>query len=91
MLIARRYRGPAATTAHSIAASLEGGWRSLSNPHWRLLGAAGFLWLDVAALWAACAATGHPAGMLALALAYFGAVFLMSRSGTFNHPFEHPP
>ena len=69
MLIARRYRGPAATTAHSIAASLEGGWRSLSNPHWRLLGAAGFLWLDVAALWAACAATGHPPGMLALALA----------------------
>jgi uncharacterized membrane protein YbhN (UPF0104 family) len=71
MLVGRRYRGPSATAAHSIAASLEGAWRSLSNPHWRMLGAAGFLWLDMAALWAACRATGHPLGVLALAVAYF--------------------
>jgi uncharacterized membrane protein YbhN (UPF0104 family) len=36
-----------------------------------MLGAAGFLWLDMAALWAACRATGHPIGVLAVAVAYF--------------------
>jgi hypothetical protein len=36
-----------------------------------MLGAAGFLLLDMAALWAACRATGHPLGALALAVAYF--------------------
>ena len=62
-------RPPAA--ARSVAASLEGAWKSLSRPHWRMLGAAGFLCLDMAALWAACRATGHPLGALALAVAYF--------------------
>ena len=71
MLLGRRYRGRGATTARSIAASLEGAWQSVANPHWRLLGAAGFLWLDIAALWAACLATGHHLGALALAVAYF--------------------
>jgi uncharacterized membrane protein YbhN (UPF0104 family) len=36
-----------------------------------MIGAAGFLWLDMATLWAACRATGHPLGVLAMALAYF--------------------
>ena len=71
MVIGRRYRGPAAKAAHSVAAALEGAWASLSHPQWRMLGAAGFLWLDMAALWAACRATGHPLGALALAVAYF--------------------
>src|SRR5436305_4711830 len=71
MLLGRRYRGRSETTARSIAASLEGAWKSLSHPHWRMLGAAGFLWLDMAALWAVCRATGHPLGVLALAVAYF--------------------
>jgi uncharacterized membrane protein YbhN (UPF0104 family) len=71
MLTGRRYRGRAEATARSIATSLEDGWKSVLNPHWRMLGAAGFLWLDMAALWAACRATGHPVGVLALAVAYF--------------------
>lgn len=71
MLVGRRYRGRSASTAHSIAASLDGALRSLSKPDWRMLGAAGFLGLDMAALWAACCATGHPLGVLALAVAYF--------------------
>ena len=62
-------RLPAA--ARSVAASLHGAWEALRNPHWRMLGAAGFLCLDMAALWAACRATGHPLGVLALAVAYF--------------------
>jgi hypothetical protein len=71
MLLARRYRSEGPSAVRSLAASLDGAWRSLSNPHWRMLGAAGFLWLDMAALWAACRATGHPLGVLALAVAYF--------------------
>jgi uncharacterized membrane protein YbhN (UPF0104 family) len=71
MVVGRRYRGRAAKAAHSLAASLEGAWASLSHPQWRMLGGAGFLWLDMAALWAACRATGHPLGVLALAVAYF--------------------
>lgn len=71
MLIGRRYHGRAAATARSVAASLEGAWRSLSDPHWRLLAGAGFGLLDMAALWAACRATGHPLGVVALSVAYF--------------------
>ncbi len=71
MLIGRRRGVRAPELARSIAGSLEGAWDSLSHPHWRLLGAAGFLWLDMAALWAACRATGHPLGVLALSVAYF--------------------
>jgi uncharacterized membrane protein YbhN (UPF0104 family) len=71
MLFARRHHARAPAAARSAAASLEGAWDSLSRPHWRMLGAAGFLLLDIAALWAACRATGHHIGMLALAVAYF--------------------
>jgi uncharacterized membrane protein YbhN (UPF0104 family) len=71
MIIGRSYHARAPAAARSIAASLHDAWESLLNPHWRLLGAAGFLWLDMAALWAACRATGHPIGALALAVAYF--------------------
>ena len=71
MLIGQR-RGPRAPAAvRSLAASLQGAWKALLHPHWRMLGAAGFLCLDMAALWAACRATGHPLGVLALAVAYF--------------------
>jgi uncharacterized membrane protein YbhN (UPF0104 family) len=70
MIIGRRYHARAPAAARSVAASLQGAWESLLNPHWRMLGAAGFLCLDMAALWAACRATGHPLGGLALAVAY---------------------
>ncbi len=71
MLLCRRcgVRAPAAVRA--LAGSLEGARDSLFAPHWRMLGAGGFLLLDMAALWAVCRATGHPLGVLALALAYF--------------------
>ena len=41
-----------------------------AEPHWRLLGGAGFFLLDIGALWAACAATGHRLGALAVIIAY---------------------
>ena len=71
MLIGRRHHARAPAAARSATASLQGAWDSVSKPHWRMLGAAGFLLLDMAALWAACRATGHHIGMLALAVAYF--------------------
>jgi uncharacterized membrane protein YbhN (UPF0104 family) len=71
MIIGRYYHERAPAVARSVAASLRGAWDSLLHPHWRMLGAAGFLWLDMAALWAACRATGHPIGGLAVAVAYF--------------------
>jgi uncharacterized membrane protein YbhN (UPF0104 family) len=71
MLIGRRRRARLPRSPRSVTASLEGAWHSVSSPHWRMLGGAGFLWLDMAALWAACHATGHPLGVLALSVAYF--------------------
>lgn len=71
MLAGRRYGAGAPAIARSAAASLEGAWTALCQTHWRMLGAAGFLCLDIGALWAACRATGHPIGILALAVAYF--------------------
>jgi uncharacterized membrane protein YbhN (UPF0104 family) len=71
MIVGRRHHRKMPAAARSLAASLDGAWESVSKPHWRMLGAAGFLLLDMAALWAACRATGHPLGALALAVAYF--------------------
>jgi uncharacterized membrane protein YbhN (UPF0104 family) len=71
MIVGRRNGTRIRPAARSVAASLEGAWGSLSRPHWRMLGAAGFLCLDMAALWATCRATGHPLGPLALSVAYF--------------------
>ena len=71
MIVGRCYHARAPVAARSVAASLQGAWESLFSPHWRMLGAPGFLSLDMAALWAVCRATGHPIGVLALAVAYF--------------------
>jgi uncharacterized membrane protein YbhN (UPF0104 family) len=71
LLLGRRWGDRAPLVARSIAASLDGAWAALRRVHWRMLGAAGFLCFDMAALWAACRATGHPIGLLALAVAYF--------------------
>ncbi len=70
MITWRRHQTRAPAVARSVAASLQAAWQSVLNPHWRMLGAAGFLCLDMAALWATCRATGHPLGALALAVAY---------------------
>ena len=70
MLLGRRLGVGAPAAVRALTASLERARGSLFAPHWRMLGAAGFLLLDMAALWAACRATGHPLGLLALALAY---------------------
>jgi uncharacterized membrane protein YbhN (UPF0104 family) len=70
VVAARRLGGGAPRFVRAVAAGLEGAWREVGTPHWRLLGAAGFLCLDMGALWAACAATGHRIGFLAVVIAY---------------------
>ena len=70
VLVARRFRQRAPRVVRGIAAGLEGAWSAVKNPSWRLVGAAGFFCLDMAALWAACAATGHRPGFLAVLIAY---------------------
>ncbi|HET9720661.1 MAG TPA: lysylphosphatidylglycerol synthase transmembrane domain-containing protein [Solirubrobacteraceae bacterium] len=71
LVVGRRYDRRARKLVGSLTTSLESAWRSVTAPHWRMLGAVGFLLFDLAALWAACRATGHPVGVLAVAVAYF--------------------
>lgn len=70
MLASRRWRERTPKAVRGVAAGLEGAWAAVVHPTWRLLGAVGFFSLDVAALWAACAATGHRLGFLAVLIAY---------------------
>lgn len=70
MATARRAGAGGPRPLRGLAAGLEGAWAAVGSPHWRLLGAAGFLGLDMGALWATCAATGHPIGFTAVVIAY---------------------
>jgi uncharacterized membrane protein YbhN (UPF0104 family) len=60
-------RTPRAVRAFTVG--LDGAWTAVRSPSWRLLGAVGYTCFDVAALWAACAATGHHLGFLAVLIA----------------------
>jgi hypothetical protein len=68
--IGRRLGATAPRPVRALAAGLQGAWSAVRTPHWRLLGAVAFLCLDMGALWAACAATGHPLGFPATVIAY---------------------
>lgn len=70
MVLARRLGERAPRWIRGAASGLEGGWKEVRTPHWRLIGVVGFLCLDMAALWAATHATGHPLGVLALVIGY---------------------
>src|SRR5579859_2898886 len=71
IMIASRRLGPTGPRLlRAVASGLEAAWAAVGRPHWRLGGVAAFLCLDMGALWAACAATGRPLGLLALAIAY---------------------
>jgi uncharacterized membrane protein YbhN (UPF0104 family) len=71
LIAGTRYGRRAPKLIQSFTTSLDSAWQAVMRPHWRMLGAVGFLLFDMAALWAACRATGHPIGVLALAVAYF--------------------
>jgi uncharacterized membrane protein YbhN (UPF0104 family) len=70
VVVSRRLGERSPLPVRGVAAGLHGAWEAVRAPHWRLLGAAGFLLCDMGALWAACAATGHPLGIPALVIAY---------------------
>jgi uncharacterized membrane protein YbhN (UPF0104 family) len=53
-----------------LADGIDGARHALLRPSWRLLGAVGYLALDIAALGAAFAATGHSVPVDALVLGY---------------------
>jgi uncharacterized membrane protein YbhN (UPF0104 family) len=53
-----------------LAAGIDRARRSVRRPSWRLLGAAGYLGFDIAALGATFAATGHPLPLAPLVLGY---------------------
>jgi uncharacterized membrane protein YbhN (UPF0104 family) len=54
-----------------LADAIDDSGRLLRRPDWRLLlGAGAYPLLDMGALWAACAATGHPPSLAALVIAY---------------------
>lgn len=71
LLVGSRRLGERAPVAlRSLGAALEGAYEMARHPHWRLLGGAAFFCLDIGALVAAVAATGHHPGVLAIVLAY---------------------
>ena len=70
LVAGRRLGGRAPLALRGVAAGLEGAWAAARRPHWRLAGGAAFLLLDMGALGAACAATGHPMGLPALIVGY---------------------
>jgi uncharacterized membrane protein YbhN (UPF0104 family) len=53
-----------------LAAGIDGARHALRRPHWRLLGALGYLGFDIAALGALLVATGHAVPVDALVLGY---------------------
>jgi uncharacterized membrane protein YbhN (UPF0104 family) len=70
VVIARPSRRQWPTWLIDLAAGITRARRSLLAPHWRLVGAAGYLGLDIAALGATFAATGHPLPIAPLILGY---------------------
>ncbi len=61
-------RAPASIVA--LADAIRGTGHLLRRPDWRLLGATGYALLDMTALWAAYAGTGHGLSVAALIVAY---------------------
>ena len=69
-VVTRRLGARAPAPLRGLAIGLDGAFSAVRHPHWRLLGAAGFLLLDMGALLTACYATGHTIGLEALAIGY---------------------
>lgn len=69
-LIRRRTGRRRPTWLVDLATGIDGARRSLVRPSWRLFGALAYLGLDIAALGATFAASGHPLPVAGLVLAY---------------------
>jgi uncharacterized membrane protein YbhN (UPF0104 family) len=66
----RWYRGGRSRALRSVVDGIRQAEREVIRPHWRLIGALGYLGFDIAVLGLTCAAVGHPVGTPALVLAY---------------------
>jgi uncharacterized membrane protein YbhN (UPF0104 family) len=67
---ARRHEGHLRVLLLGTAASVRATRKLLFTPDWRLVGAFGFLWFDIAVLWACFEATGHTPPLVVIVLAY---------------------
>jgi uncharacterized membrane protein YbhN (UPF0104 family) len=68
--IVDRFHGRAATWACATAGTIRNTRRMLFSFDWRLLGAIGYLWFDIAVLWVCFKALGHTPPIASLVLAY---------------------
>jgi uncharacterized membrane protein YbhN (UPF0104 family) len=66
----RRETGRLAALLRGTAMTIRATRRLLLHPDWRLLGAIGYLWFDIAVLWACFRATGHQPPLAVIILAY---------------------
>lgn len=66
----RWHRGGRSRALRSVVDGIRQAERELIRPHWRLMGALGYLGFDIAVLGLTCAAVGHPVGTPALVLGY---------------------
>ena len=66
----RRHEGHLRVLLLGTAASVRATRRLLFTPDWRLVGAFGFLWFDIAVLWACFEATKHQPSLAVIVLAY---------------------
>jgi uncharacterized membrane protein YbhN (UPF0104 family) len=70
ILIHRSARLDGVSWLSDLVDGIDGARQALLSSHWRLIGALGYLALDVAALGASFAATGHPIPVAPLVLGY---------------------
>lgn len=65
-----RGTGRAAALARGTARSIRDTRRILLRPDWRLVGAVGYLWFNIAVMWACFRATGYTPPIAVIVLAY---------------------
>jgi len=66
----RRHEGHLRVLLLGTAESVRATRKLLFTPDWRLVGAFGFLWLDIAVMWACFEATKHTPPLVVIVLAY---------------------
>jgi uncharacterized membrane protein YbhN (UPF0104 family) len=69
-LIVDRFEGRVAGWADAMSDTIRASARMLFSFDWRLLGAIGYLWFDIAVLWVCFRALGHTVPIGSLVLAY---------------------
>jgi uncharacterized membrane protein YbhN (UPF0104 family) len=66
----QRGSGKRAALARATARTVRDTRKALLSPDWRLFGAFGYLWFNIAVLWACFEAAGHSPSLMVIVLAY---------------------